>query len=123
MFKLQEVETLAVQDYYRLLGAEMEASGEAIKKAYRKLAMAYHPDRNRDKHGCEKLPKDISEAYRVLASEGERRFYDFLCQRSSASDAVRIRGLDEIFAFRQTAGMRKDGCKRRGMGMGCRTWK
>ena len=68
---------MAVKDYYRLLGVEREASDEEIKKAYRKLAMAYHPDRNQNKPSCEEQLKDINEAYQVLGDEEKRRHYDF----------------------------------------------
>ena len=63
---------MAVKDYYRLLGVERQASGEEIKKDYRKLAMEYHPDRNQDKPGCEALLKGIHGSYPVLANEEKK---------------------------------------------------
>jgi molecular chaperone DnaJ len=65
------------RDYYQVLGVSREASEEEIKKAYRRLALKYHPDRNPDDHeAAEERFKEIVEAYQVL-SDGERRgLYD-----------------------------------------------
>jgi DnaJ-class molecular chaperone len=79
---LREVEALPAKDYYRVLGVEIEASAEDIKKAYRKLALRYHPDRNWGKPGCEELLKEINEAYQVLGDKEKRRRYDLLRQQS-----------------------------------------
>ena len=54
------------QDYYELLGVDRKASAEEIKKAYRKLAMKYHPDQNQDNKEAEAKFKEINEAYDVL---------------------------------------------------------
>jgi len=65
------------RDYYQILGVPRGASDEEIKKAYRKLAMQYHPDRNpgREKWANEKF-KEINEAYGVLGDPQKRRHYD-----------------------------------------------
>jgi curved DNA-binding protein CbpA len=76
------VGTLAVKDYYRLLGFEREASGEEIKKAYRKLALQYQPDRNRGDPVCEDRLKEVNEGYQFLANEEKRRRYDLTHQQS-----------------------------------------
>jgi len=67
---------MAKQDYYELLGVSKGADGDEIKKAYRKLAMKYHPDRNPDDHAAEQKFKDLSEAYEVLKDEEKRAAYD-----------------------------------------------
>jgi len=64
-------------DYYKLLGVEKSAGTDDIKKAYRKLALKYHPDRNpTDKKRAEEKFKDISEAYAVLSDPEKRKQYD-----------------------------------------------
>jgi curved DNA-binding protein len=64
-------------DYYKALGVDKGASLEDIKKAYRKLALKYHPDRNpTDKKRAEEKFKDISEAYAVLSDPEKRKQYD-----------------------------------------------
>ena len=64
-------------DYYKVLGVEKSAGTDEIKKAYRKLALKYHPDRNpSDKKRAEEKFKDISEAYAVLSDPEKRKQYD-----------------------------------------------
>ena len=64
------------QDYYEALGVDKGADSETLKKAYRKLAMEYHPDRNAGDKAAEQKFKDISEAYDVLKDEEKRAAYD-----------------------------------------------
>lgn len=63
-------------DYYQVLGVARDASQEEIKKAYRKLAMKYHPDRNPGDAEAEKKIKEVNEAYAVLGDEEKRRDHD-----------------------------------------------
>ena len=63
-------------DYYEILGVDRSASGDTVKKAYRKLAMKYHPDRNPDNKEAEELFKDATEAYEVLSDDEKRKIYD-----------------------------------------------
>jgi molecular chaperone DnaJ len=64
------------RDYYEVLGLNRDASEEEIKKAYRKLAMKYHPDRNPDSKESEEKFKEAKEAYEVLSEAEKRRAYD-----------------------------------------------
>ncbi len=59
-------------DYYSLLEVERTADGAAIKSAYRKLAMKFHPDQNPDDPGAEERFKELGEAYQVLSDEEKR---------------------------------------------------
>src|SRR5512136_255041 len=63
-------------DYYRLLGVSKSATETEIKKAYRKLALQYHPDRNPGDKGAEEKFKKINEAYAVLSDKEKRAQYD-----------------------------------------------
>jgi len=64
------------RDYYDILGVEKNASQDEIKKAYRKKALKYHPDKNPDDPEAEKKFKEAAEAYSVLSDEEKRRRYD-----------------------------------------------
>ncbi len=66
------------KDYYKVLGVERSASQDEIKKAYRKLAVKYHPDKNPDDKVAEEKFKEISEAYQVLGNADTRKKYDEL---------------------------------------------
>ena len=66
------------KDYYKTLGVERNASEEDIRKAYRKLAMQYHPDRNPNDQQAEERFKEINEAYQVLNDPKKRSHYDRL---------------------------------------------
>jgi molecular chaperone DnaJ len=63
-------------DYYELLGVSRTADGDEIKRAYRKMAMQYHPDRNPDNKDAEHKFKEMSEAYQVLSDAQKRAAYD-----------------------------------------------
>lgn len=67
---------MAKQDYYELLGVARNASAEELKKAYRKQAMQYHPDRNAGDKEAETRFKEVNEAYDVLRDEQKRAAYD-----------------------------------------------
>lgn len=67
---------MAKRDYYEVLGVAKTASADEIKKAHRKLALKFHPDRNKDNKGAEEKFKEIQEAYDVLSDETKRTNYD-----------------------------------------------
>ncbi|MCW4053757.1 MAG: molecular chaperone DnaJ [Candidatus Bathyarchaeota archaeon] len=89
------------RDYYEVLGVSKNASKEEIKDAYRKLAMQYHPDRNKADDAEDKF-KEISEAYAVLSDDQKRHQYDTLGhvrfdQRYTAEDIFRGADFETIF--------------------------
>lgn len=63
------------KDYYKILGIQSGANEDEIKKAYRKMALKYHPDKNKDPNAEEKF-KEIAEAYDVLSDPKKRAVYD-----------------------------------------------
>ncbi len=67
---------MAKKDYYEVLGVGKTASGDDFKKAYRKLAMQYHPDRNPDNEDAAQKFREISEAYDILSDDQKRAAYD-----------------------------------------------
>ena len=88
-------------DYYKTLGVEKGADPEAIKKAYRKLALKFHPDRNPGNREAEEKFKKISEAYAVLSDTEKRKQYDSFgsdqfSRRYSQEDIFRNFDLNEI---------------------------
>jgi curved DNA-binding protein len=92
------------EDYYQLLGVEKGASEGEIKKAYRKLAMKYHPDHTKGDKAAEEKFKRISEAYAVLSDKEKRKEYDTFGaegfrQRFSQEDI--FRGFDFGDVFRE----------------------
>jgi molecular chaperone DnaJ len=89
------------KDYYNILGVPRGASEEQIKKAYRKLAMDYHPDRNRSPEATEKF-KEINEAYEVLSDSQKRAYYDRYGRVPGNGDSIgfdtfEFGGLGDIF--------------------------
>ena len=67
---------MAQRDYYETLGVERSASEGELKKAYRRLAMKYHPDRNLDDPSAEEKFKEAKEAFDVLSDSNKRASYD-----------------------------------------------
>jgi len=89
-------------EYYKILGVAKTASADEIKKAYRKLALKYHPDKNPDSKEAEAKFKEINEAYAVLSDEKKRKEYDMygaagFQQRYSQEDIFRNFDLNDIF--------------------------
>ena len=67
---------MAKQDYYEVLGVSKNASSSEIKKAYRKMAIKYHPDKNPDDKSAEEKFKTAAEAYEVLSDANKKARYD-----------------------------------------------
>jgi len=127
------------KDYYQILGVSTDASGEDIRKAFRHLALRYHPDHNpgNPKNAEEKF-KEINEAYEVLGDEQKRRYYDHVIGRTgyrpkttvpedifmNSRDLDWIKEIMQMFAerdpnFRIFSRRRSGGCKRQ-RGWRCR---
>jgi curved DNA-binding protein len=90
------------EDYYSILGVKKEASAAEIKKAYRKLAMKFHPDHTKGDKSAEEKFKKISEAYAVLSDKDKRKEYDTFGsegfhQRFSQEDIFRGFDFGDIF--------------------------
>lgn len=93
---------MAETDYYKILGVDKKASAAEIKKAYRKLAMKYHPDHAKDDPTAEDRFKKISEAYAVLSDPEKKKQYDTygsadFQQRFSQEDIFRNFDFGDIF--------------------------
>jgi len=92
---------MAKKDYYDILGVSRDATSQEMKNTYRKLALQYHPDRNKSPEAEEKF-KEISEAYAVLSDEEKRRHYDMfghagIDSKYTREDIFRGVNFDEIF--------------------------
>lgn len=93
---------MAQKDYYEILGIKKDATASQIKKAYRKLALKYHPDKNSGDKGAEEKFKKINEAYAVLSNKEKRENYDTFGserfhQQFSQEDIFRGFDIGDIF--------------------------
>lgn len=92
--------TTSDKDYYKILGVKKTATQDEIKKAFRKLSLKWHPDRNKGNKDAETKFKDIAEAYSVLGDEAKRKEYD--TPKSSfkfnSSGNGGFEGFDDIFS-------------------------
>jgi molecular chaperone DnaJ len=85
---------MAKKDFYQILGVNRGAAADEIKKAYRKLAMQHHPDRNHDNPEAEEKFKEASEAYSVLGNSEKRQVYD-----QYGAEGLRSGGGGQDFGF------------------------
>lgn len=103
------------EDYYQVLGVDKKATADDIKKAYRKLALKWHPDKNPNNKAAEEKFKKISEAYAVLSDDKKRGEYDQFGsadqyrQQYSQEDIFRDVDLDEILRSFGFGGARAGG--------------
>lgn len=93
---------MAGKDYYKILGVSRDASEDEIKKAYRRLALKYHPDKNKGNKEVEERFKEINEAYAVLSDPEKRKQYDMFGsegfqQRFTQEDIFRDFDFGSIF--------------------------
>jgi len=87
------------RDYYEVLSVTKSASPEEIKKAYRKLALQYHPDRNKGDKGAEEKFKEAAEAYEVLSDAEKRQLYDRYGHAGLQQTGFKgFRDFDDIFS-------------------------
>ena len=85
-------------DFYEVLGVSRSASPAEIKKAYRKLAMQYHPDRNPDDKEAEEKFKQSTEAYEVLSDSSKRQIYDTYGHEGLKSRGYQGPDFEDIFS-------------------------
>ena len=93
---------MANKDYYQVLGLKKGATADEIKKAYRKLAVKFHPDKNPDNKEAEEKFKEINEAYAVLSDPKKKEQYDQFGdtgfhQRFSQEDIFRDFDVGDLF--------------------------
>jgi molecular chaperone DnaJ len=97
------------RDYYEILGVERSASAEDVKKAYRKLALQYHPDRNPEDPGAEDKFKEASEAAEVLSDPQKRQIYDTYGENGlRGSGYSGFTDVNDIFSHFSSAGIFTD---------------
>ena len=89
------------RDYYEVLSVSREATGDDLRKAYRREALKHHPDRNQGDAGAEAKFKEINEAYQVLSDEEKRRVYDQFGHAGLDGSAGAYGGMGDVFAHMQ----------------------
>ncbi len=105
---------MAKKDYYEILGVPRTASADDLRRAHRKFALKYHPDRNKGDTAAEERFKEVQEAYDILSDPAKRKNYDQFGHAGVGAGAPQ--GGDPFEAFRRAQG-------RGGPGPGHRTWQ
>jgi len=85
------MQKMSPKDYYQILGLDKNAPPQKIKEAYRRLALQYHPDRNKENPSALETMKELNEAYAVLSDPGKRRDYDRLREQYGPSGYDRFK--------------------------------
>jgi len=112
------------RDYYQVLGVPREAASDEVKRAFRKLAMQYHPDRNQGDAGAEVKFKEASEAYEVLSDPDKRRRYDQFGHSGVGGAGIHDfahMNIDDIFSMFGFGDLFGGGGRRRGRGADLQT--
>ena len=121
---------MAKRDYYEVLGVRKDASADEIKRAYRRMAMKYHPDKNPDDKEAEAKFKECAEAYEVLSDPEKRRRYDQFgheglrgagmhdFSRMNVEDIFSMFGLEDLFGGIFGGGGRRRSAARTGPSRG-----
>ena len=87
-----------MKDHYNILGVAKDASQDEIKKAFRKLAQKYHPDKNQGDENSDKKFKEINESYQVLSDKQKRQEYDFQKSGGHPGDPFNpFSGFEDLF--------------------------
>jgi molecular chaperone DnaJ len=113
---------MARRDYYEVLGVEKDASADEVKRAYRKLAIQYHPDKNPGNPEAEEKFKELAEAYQVLGDADKRARYDRFGHQAAGGGGgspfadVDVQNVTDFFEsiFGDVFGMGRDRRRRRG---------
>src|SRR6266540_3541908 len=92
------MQTGRAKDYYGVLGVPTEADGDTIRKAFRSLARALHPDVS-DAPDAEERFRDVAEAYQVLSRPGRKRLYDRIGYRGPGNGGFASGARDPLFEF------------------------
>lgn len=100
--------------YYETLGVSKGASAEEIKKAYRDLALKYHPDRNPDDAAAETRFKEVNEAHAVLSDPNKRQSFDRFGMRDRGTGPGPSSGMEDLFSRFGGFGFKQPGGPRRG---------
>src|SRR5215212_1687495 len=89
---------MSKRDYYEVLGVQRNATEAELKKAYRQMALKYHPDKNHDNKEAEEKFKEAAEAYEVLSDSTKRQRYDQFGHRGMNGGGAGGMNMEDIFS-------------------------